>query len=168
MKLIRWIGILCVLLLLVYAASPYVSFCRFTKAVQSGDSAAISSRVDFPAVRGSLKKQLVARFAATTTRHKQWLNLGPTLIDVIVDAYVTPDGIAALLSNPEALKTLKSPQQFRFSPGKAGASSKIKYAFFTGPRTFVVDREEMKLRFRFTGTGWKLIDLDLGLIGAIP
>jgi hypothetical protein len=168
MRLIRWIAILCVLLVLAYAASPYVSFWRFSQAVRSGDSAAISSRVDFPAVRGSLKKQLVARFAAKTTRHKQWLNLGPTLIDAIVDAYVTPDGIAALISNPQALKDLKSPQEFRFSTGKAGVPSKIKYAFFTGVRSFVVDREEMKLRFRFTGTGWKLIDLDLRLVGATP
>jgi hypothetical protein len=110
----------------------------------------------------------VARFATKTESHKRWLNLGPTLIDAIVDAYVTPEGIAALLSNPEALKTLQSPQQFRFSTEKAEGSSKIKYAFFTGPRTFVVDREEMKLRFHFTGTGWKLIDLDLGLIRAAP
>jgi Protein of unknown function (DUF2939) len=168
MRLIRWTAIVCLLVPLVYAASPYVSFWRFTEAVRSGDSAAISSRVDFPAVRGSLKKQLVARFAGTSASHKRWLNLGPTLIDAIVDAYVTPDGIAALLSNPQALKNLQSPQQFRFSPGKGEASSKIKYAFFTGPRTFLVDREEMKLRFRFTGTGWKLIDLDLGLVGATP
>src|SRR4051795_3281121 len=157
MKLIRWAVILCVLLLLVYVASPYVSFWHFTEAVRSGDSAAISSRLDFPAVRASLKKQLVARFAAKTASHKRWSSLlGPTLIDTIVDAYVTPEGIAALLSNPQALKSLQSPQQFRFSTGKGEGSSKIKYAFFTGLRTFMVDREEVTLRFHFTGTGWKL------------
>src|SRR3954467_15728232 len=163
MKLIRWAVIVCVLLLMVYVASPYVSFWRFTEAVRSGHSAAISSRVDFPSVRASLKKQLIARFAGKTERHKRWLNLGPTLIDAIVDTYVTPDGIAALLSNPQALKSLQSPQQFRFSAAKGEGSSKIKYAFFTGLRTFMVDRQEVTLRFHFTGTGWKLTDLDLGL-----
>jgi hypothetical protein len=29
----------------------------------------------------------------------------PTLIDAIVDAYVTPEGIAARISNPEVLRT---------------------------------------------------------------
>jgi hypothetical protein len=163
MRLIRWVALICVVLLLVYAASPYFSFWRFTTALRSGDSAAISSRIDFPAVRASLKKQLVARFARATTGHKRWSNLGPTLIDTIVDAYTTPEGIAALLSNPGALKNLQTPRQFRFSTGKPEDWSKVKYAFFTGARSFVVEREGIKLRFRFTGWGWQLNDLDLGL-----
>jgi hypothetical protein len=61
------------------------------------------------------------------------------------------------------LKNLRHPQQFRFPTGKAEDWSKVKHAFFTGPRTFVVDREGIKLRFRFTGSGWKLYDLDLSL-----
>jgi hypothetical protein len=159
----RWLVLICIFLLLVYAASPYFSFWRFTAALRSGDSAALSSRMDFPAIRASLKKQLVARFTQGTTGHKWWKDLGPTLIDTIVDAYVTPEGIAALISNPEVLKSLKHPQQFRFPTGKAEDWSKVKHAFFTGPRTFVVEREGIQLRFRFTGLGWKLYDLDLGL-----
>ena len=122
--------------------------------------------MDFPAIRASLKKQLVARFTQGTTGHKWWNDLGPTLIDAIVDAYVTPEGIAALISNPGVLKNLKHPRQFQFRTGKIEDWSKIKHAFFTGPRIFVVDREEIKLRFRFTGSGWKLYNLDLGLSGA--
>jgi hypothetical protein len=163
MRLIRWAALICVVFLLVYTASPYLSFWRFTKALRSGDSAAISSRIDFPAVRTSLKKQLVARFARATTGRKLWGNLGPTLIDTIVDTYATPEGIAALLSNPGALKSLQTPRQFKFSTGKGEDRSKIKYAFFTGPRSFVVEREGIKLRFRFRGLSWQLNDLDLGL-----
>ena len=100
MRLIRWAALICVVLLLVYGVSPYFSFWRFTAALRSSDSAALSSRMDFPAIRSSLKKQLVARFAQRTTAHKWWSNLGPTLIDTIIDAYVTPEGIAALISNP--------------------------------------------------------------------
>ena len=163
MKLIRWVIIICVVVLLVYGASPYFSFWRFTAAVQSRDAGAISARVDFPAVRASLKRQLVARFANKTSSHKRWSNLGPTLIDAIIDAYVTPDGIAALLSNPEALKNLKSPREFHFELRKNVNWSKVKYAFFSGPRSFVVDRDEIKLGFHFTASGWQLYDLDLGL-----
>jgi len=118
MKLIRRIALLCVLLLLLYGASPYFSFWRFTVALRSGDRAAISSRVDFPAIRTSLKKQLVARFAHAASGHKRWSNLGPTLIDAIVDAYATPDGIAAILSNPGALRNVETLHEFRFSAGK--------------------------------------------------
>jgi hypothetical protein len=163
MRLVRWIAIVCFVLLLLYGASPYFSFWRFTVALRSGDSAAITTRVDFPAIRSSLKKQLAARFAHATTGHKRWSNLGPTLIDAIVDAYATPDGIAALLSNPGALKSLQPRQPFGFSMAKNVNWLKVKYAFFTGPRSFEVNREGIKLRFRFTGTGWQLNDLDLGL-----
>jgi hypothetical protein len=106
---------------------------------------------------------LGARFANQTGTHKRWSNLGPTLIDAIIDAYVTPEGIAALLSNPEALKNLKGPREFHFEPAKNEDLSKVKYAFFTGPRSFVVDRDGIKLRFRFTASGWQLHGLDLGL-----
>ncbi len=163
MKVIRWIVIIGVVGLIVYGASPYFSFWRFTAAVHSRDAAAISSRVDFPAVRTSLKKQLVARFAKHAGNQKRLINLGPTLIDAIIDAYVTPEGLAALLSNPETLKNLKTPRDFHFEFGKNEDWSKVKYAFFTGPRSFVVDRDGIQLMFHFTGFGWKLYDLNLGL-----
>src|SRR6266478_1764953 len=145
MRLIRWVTLICVALLLAYAASPYFSFWRFRTALRSGDSAAISSHIDFPAVRASLKKQLVARFARETTGHKRWSNLGPTLIDAIVDAYVTPDGIAALMSNPEALKNLRTPREFHFTLGKDVKAWNLKHAFFSGARSFVVERDGIKL-----------------------
>ena len=163
MRLLRWLVMICVILLLAYGASPYFSFWRFTAAVRSRDAAAISSRVDFPAVRASLKRQLTARFANQTNSQKRRINIGPTLIDAIIDAYVTPEGIAALLSNPEALKNLKAPREFHFGLGKNEDLSKVKYAFFTGPRSFVVDRDGIKLQFHFTASGWQLHDLDLGL-----
>src|SRR6266496_5921276 len=60
-------------------------------------------------------------------------------------------------------KPSNSPRHFRFSSGKPEDWSKVKYAFFTGPRSFVVEREGIKLKFRFTGVGWLINDLDLGL-----
>src|SRR5260370_26582112 len=161
MRRIGWLVLICVVFLLVYGASPKVPFWRFTVALQSGDTAAISARVDFPAVRESLKKQLIARFSHAGTGHKRWDKLGPTLIDALVDAYATPDGLAMLIANPSALRDLRAPQQL---PTVKGLNwSKLRYAFFMSPRTFVVEREGIKLRFRFTGMRWRLNDLDLGL-----
>jgi len=159
---LRWASLICLAVLLFYGASPYFSFWRFTVAIGSGDTAAIGAHVDFPAIRKSLKKQLVARFSRFSTGHKRLNKLGPTLIDALVDAYATPDGIAALISNPSALSDLRPPQKIVNSTGVDW--SKIKYAFFTGPRTFVVHREGIKLQFRFSPLRWRLDDLDLGLI----
>jgi hypothetical protein len=163
MRLIRWVALVCVVLLLLYGVSPYFSFWRFTVALRTGDAAAVSSHVDFPAIRASLKKQLVARFASAATGHKRWSKLGPTLIDAIVDAYATPDGLAALISNPSALRDLRLRREAPIAKGVNW--TKLRYAFFTSPRTFVVDREGIKLRFRLSGLHWRLNELDLDLGG---
>src|SRR5882724_12881405 len=163
MRIIRWITLICVVLVLLYGVSPYFSFWRFTVALRAGDSAAINARVDFPAIRASLKKQLVARFARTATSHKRWSKLGPTLIDAVVDAYATPDGLAALISNPSALKDLRPRREASIAKGVNW--TKLRYAFFTSPRTFVVGREGIKLRFRLSGLSWRLYELDLDLGG---
>jgi hypothetical protein len=160
MRVIRWVALICIVLLLLYGVSPYVSFWRFTVALRSGDTAAINARVDFPAVRESLKKQLVARLSSVAIGHKRLANLGPTWIDVLVDAYATPEGLAILITNPKVMTTLQPPQQA--SVGKSIDPSKIRYAFFTGPRNFVVDMQEIRLRFRLTGLLWRLNMLDLG------
>ena len=137
-------------------------FWRFTTALRSGVTAPrSSSRIDFPAVRASLQKQLVARSLAQRLLHKRWGSLGPSLIDMIVDTYGTPEGIAALLSNPGALKSLQTPRQFKFSTSKGEDWSKIKYASSQGHAVFVVEREGIKIRFRFKDLSWQLNDLDL-------
>lgn len=81
----------------------------------------------------------------------------------MVDTYVTPDGIAALVSNPGALKNLQAPQRFHMPTGKNVDLSKVRYAFFTGPRTFMADRDGIKLQFRFERFSWQLNDIQLGL-----
>jgi hypothetical protein len=40
--------------------------------------------------------------------------------------------------------------------GKAEDWSKVKHAFFTGPRTFVVEREGIKLRFPWSAGAWPM------------
>jgi hypothetical protein len=64
------------------------------------------------------KKQLVARFNQRNSNNKWWGNLEPSLIDTIIDAYVIPEGIVALISNPEVLKGLRHAQDFRFPTAK--------------------------------------------------
>lgn len=165
-----------VFLLLVYGASPYFSFWRFTVALRSGDTAALNARVDFPAVRESLKTQLAAYFSPEKTGERRIKNkrlarlvtaLRPTIIDTLVDAYVTPEGLAELITDPNVVKNMHSPQVPPQIHGVKGIDwSDVKYAFFTSPRVFVVDREGIKLRFRFTGFGWRLNKLDLGLSAA--
>lgn len=173
-KPLRLLAIIAGVLLCVYIASPYYAFWRFSSAIQAGDRDGVGSRVDFPALRTSMKRELRLRFDPAAARakpakkdrlHAFLQGMGPTLIDTLVDAYVTPEGLAALLTNPRVSLATK--------PENVGASgdreaqhhsvdwSKMRYAFFTGPRDFMVHANDTKLRFRFSEAGWRLREINL-------
>jgi hypothetical protein len=169
------------LLLLVYIISPYLSFWRFSEAVRAGNRQGVSSHVDFPALRDSLKRELRARFYPPVPTEKPkkkdrlrdfLQGMAPSLIDTLVDAYITPDGVAALLADPH-ISITTSPENVGASTNLSTARhnidwSKVHYAFFTGPRDFLVDANGTKLRFRFGRAGWLLREIDLPLDGNAP
>ena len=160
-----------VALVLLYAVSPYYSIARFGQALRTHDMDALAARVDFDAVRGSLKQQIRDHIFGVLAKKKkdklaQFLALNAKdPLDQLIDAYITPEGLAALISDPSPIKNTNSLSSF---PSIDGARkeidwSKARHAFFTGPRDFAVDHEGIKLRFRFNGLGWKLHELDLQL-----
>ena len=170
----RWAAIFFVALLLLYGASPYFSFWRFTVALNSRNGARLAAYVDFPAVRESLKQQFRAALHRSQnndqTKHKKFArlltalgpSLGDRLSDALVDTYITPIGLADLIANPQAAKDIQT------SAGKPAVWksvhwSRAKNAFFTGPRDFAVDVNGVRLHFRWEGLGWRLRKLDLPL-----
>ena len=156
---------------LFYAASPYYSVWRFGEAIRAHDVNGITSRVDFESVRGSLKKQLRDHFLGTLSE-KQKERLTEFFrasvndpLDQLLDAYITPEGISALIANPGPVKNATSLSSLP-SLDRAGKEidwSPLRNAFFTGPGDFAVAHHDIKLRFRFNGAGWKLHALDLQL-----
>jgi Protein of unknown function (DUF2939) len=160
-----------VALLLIYAASPYYSIWRFGEALRAHDMDALAARVDFDAVRGSLKQQIRDHFLGVLAKKKkdrlaQFLTASTdNPLDRLIDAYITPEGLAALIADPAPLKNASSLSSL---PGIDGSRKEIdwfkaRHAFFTSPRDFALDHEGIKLRFRFNGLGWKLHALDLQL-----
>jgi hypothetical protein len=175
-RLMRWVAIFSVALLLLYVASPYFSFWRFTVALNSRNGARLAGYVDFPAVRESLKQQFRAALHRSQnkdqTKHKKIARLltalgssfSDRLADVLVDTYITPIGLADLIADPEAAKDVQT------SAGKPVVWksvhwSRAKNVFFTGPRDFAVDVNRARLRFRWEGLGWRLRKIDLPLDG---
>jgi hypothetical protein len=158
-------------LLLIYAASPYYSVWRFGEALRAHDMDALAARVDFDAVRGSLKQQIRDHFLGVLAKRKkdrlaQFLTASAdNPLDRLIDAYITPEGLAALIADPAPIRNASSLSSL---PGIDGSRkeidwSKACHAFFTSPRDFAIDHEGLKLRFRFNGLGWKLHALDLQL-----
>jgi hypothetical protein len=168
----KYLVAIVVFALLLYVASPYYSIWRFGETLRAHDLNALSDRVDFNSVRGSLKQQIRDHFLGILKKKKkdrltQFLaaNAGDPL-DQLIDSYLTPEGLAAIISDPAPIKSASSLSSL---PGINSAQpreidwSKFRHAYFTGPRDFAVDHEGIKLRFRFNGLGWKLHALDLEL-----
>ncbi|KWU23170.1 DUF2939 domain-containing protein [Burkholderia sp. MS389] len=86
-------------------ASPYVALGRLKSAIDARDAQAISEYVDFPSLRISLKQQvteeLMRRIDAVKKNNPLAVIgalIGSALIGPLVDAYATPEGVAALMS----------------------------------------------------------------------
>jgi hypothetical protein len=167
----RWIVAIIAVLILLYAASPYYSVWRFGEAVRAHDLDALAARVDFGAVRGSLKQQIRDHFLGALPKKKkdrlaQFLTAASEdPLGRLIDAYVTPEGLAELIKNPASIKnatSISTLPSLSDSPGPIDWSMPRR-AYFTGPRDFAVEHEGIKLRFRFDGLGWKLHMLDLQL-----
>lgn len=98
--------IVAVIAALGYAyASPYVALGRLKSAIDARDAQAISEYVDFPSLRISLKQQVTEELMRRIDAVKKnnpfaviGALIGSALIGPLVDAYATPEGVAALMS----------------------------------------------------------------------
>lgn len=99
-------AVIVVIALIVFAyASPYLVLSRLRDAVQARDSQTIDHYVDYPALRASLKQQVTQMLSRRVETQKLQHPLaalgalvGMALVNPLVDAYATPDGVAALLA----------------------------------------------------------------------
>ena len=105
------IGVAVAVLAAWWLAAPLLTFNALAEAARKGDVARLESLVDFPAVRASLKEQLAARLQVEIGRDSRLADnpfgalgalLAPTIVDQVVDAAVTPAGVAAMVVNGRA------------------------------------------------------------------
>jgi hypothetical protein len=99
------IAVVVVLVIVLSYASPYLILNRLHDAVQARDSQTIDRYVDYPALRVSLKQQVTQMLSRRVDTQKLQHPLaalgalvGMALVNPLVDAYATPDGVAALLA----------------------------------------------------------------------
>lgn len=105
----KWVAVAAALLLIVgciYFGSPYYAILSLRNAAIEADTDKLAARVDFPSGRDSLKPQLSATLMAKMQndpemRNNHFARMGammlPAIIDRMVDSFVTPDAIAALM-----------------------------------------------------------------------
>lgn len=109
--LTRLIAVLVGAFLVAFFASPVVAVRSLINAARTGDEARLERLVDFPAVRDDLKAQLNVRLARRLRADPDLrddplsglgLVLAPSLVSGVVDAFVTPQAIAAMVQTAEA------------------------------------------------------------------
>jgi hypothetical protein len=165
-------GALAVLLLVLALAatawwqfSPRWTLAAMQRAALAGDVAALESRIDFPALRGSLSSQLEAQLAAEaraarTPLARFGIELAVSFVQPMVEAAVTAETLrfalalgeeAALPAGLPALAALAAPR-----PALARDGFKS-FAVSAG-----ADPDLPALRFCREGLSWKLCGVDLG------
>lgn len=171
------VAALVVVFLIAYFGSALLAVRGLVSAARAGDSPALEQRVDFPAFRESLKDELNARLVAQMRKDLGDRNsalssfgmlLAPSLVSGAVDALVTPNAIAAMVTTAEAPKpqdAVRPPEPA--SPEKADT---IRQSYgFRDLNTFVLtltdaDRPNQRLHLLMERRGlfdWKLAGIDL-------
>jgi hypothetical protein len=116
-KFIGWIALLFVVLLPVSAwVSPYWDLYRLRTAVAERDAAMVSAHVDFPALRDSLKGQVMTgvQRAIAPADDNPLARLGAAVaavaVNPMIDAMVSPAGVMAMLDTGEVRLARPAPQ----------------------------------------------------------
>jgi hypothetical protein len=104
MRWALWISIVVAVLLGAYALWPVAGFYQLASAVASRDSAALGERVNFPALRKSLTKQLLATYLELTGKEKKLGLIGRSIAMGVGTSIAEP--IVARLVNEETLMDL--------------------------------------------------------------
>lgn len=96
--------LLLLLLGVVFWLSPYWSVAGMARAARAGDAELLSDYIDMPRLKESLKSQALVAAGAEVRKPKTngWeavgIMLGAVMIDRVIDGMVTPETLAALLS----------------------------------------------------------------------
>ena len=152
-----------------YVGSPFWAARQFKEAAISADVDRLDTAVDFPAVRGNLESQMTAAITAKMTsdpemRSNPFAGLGmaimPAIISKMVDSFVTPEGISALMKRGKLEKG-----------GHAQTAADVNYDYaYHGLDRFAVTVQTAKTKdgdapkFVFERRGlfsWKLIRLEI-------
>ena len=151
--------------------TPHITAYNIEKAAKAGDSATLSTYIDFPALKENLKGSLNAQMVKKMAKESKGdgfealgVAMASALIGPIVDALVTPESLAMMINGekPLANKSLEKP------PKKNDSDLKITKAY-ESYNSFLInikknDSQDGPIGFVFTRNGafsWKLTSIRL-------
>ncbi len=132
------------------------------EAVQKGDNATITAKVDMPAVKESIKGQLLAQMMVEMKKEGKSTD-GPegqmamTFVNMLIDGLVTPQGLKAIIEDgkldaPTPGVAAKAPKWVIVSQG---------FGHFEARPEGVAADKATTLGFKMSGLGWKLSSVQI-------
>lgn len=95
--------------------APHLTVHAMRKAAERGDAEALSSHVDFPALRESVRAQFAARVSDRLGGDSGWRRLGAdfatTLASPAIDAMVSPEALAMLFAGRDMRDRYAAPPE---------------------------------------------------------
>src|SRR5690606_7097774 len=176
MKTRTWIAVLLVAVLVLagwVVAGPWLAIRAIDAAIRSNDAQALGRRVDFPALRANLKRQLADRMVRAAGPDVQasalgafGLGLATGATSLAVDATVNPVGLAALLEGRAVSRQVGND----FAPSDPDAAKRrtfedAAYRYESLSRFTATlpdgDGNELVLVLERQGLRWRLVDVRL-------
>jgi len=173
MRWALWISVILGAVLAVYIGSPLVALYRIGSAVEARDAAALEQRIDFPSVRRSFNRQIMARYRKVTGKP---VPLGAmarrfalSVADPIVARLMTINALLDLLGKGEVGTSARVPaDQAPFTASSLGNVWQLWLSSDYLGRTFYIylppDRPRVSqfgVEFRLSSWQWRIVGIDL-------
>lgn len=169
MKKVVWVaGVILVLVVGYVAAGPYLTVSAIKTGIVEQDSEKLSENIEFPKLRQNLKDQLnvaMVKNAAIELEDNPFAALAAgfatKMVDVIVDSFVTPSGLAALMEGKKPPKdggtgnTTPPNKDDLFKNARFSYDSTSKFSIWV-PND---KGEEARFVLQRDGLSWKLVNL---------
>lgn len=160
-----------------YFASPYVAVARLANDLADRQAGAALARIDLPAIRQSIARQVARALLAKNPELARKAPLGPqsagAIASGLVNAYLvevlTPDALSLFLAEgrlPAGAKSEGTALTVASLASIRGPLALLRHAGFIGPMRFRVAVPEQSgagagFLFRLHGVGWRLVGIDL-------
>lgn len=157
------------------AAAPYLAVSAIKTGITEQDSEKLSDYIEFPTLRQNLKDQLNIIMMANAAKELDdnpfsalAAGFATTMVDTLVDSFVTPSGLAKLMSGESSSSDKPSPnssttqetntqEEDLFKQAESSYDSLSKFSIW------VPNEDGDKVRFVLNrdGISWKLVNIVL-------
>lgn len=169
MKKVVWaVGVILALVLGYVAAGPYLTVSAIKTGIVEQDSEKLSENIEFPTLRQNLKEQFNAAMmknAATELKDNPFAalaaGLATKMVDGIVDSFVTPSGLAAIMEGKKPSKTVDIESATPAKKDELFKDARFSYDSTSKFSIWVPNDNGKEARFvlQREGLSWKLVNL---------